>query len=1650
MLAGQLPGAEEQPLAVHVETCNRCQQILENLTDLAAEPRFGPEGEVSGGGKIEDRDARIEGATPLPDLQSPSPASRSRAVRSGGSSGSRFRQAALHRLRRLLPADGSVDPPSGTVAASDWPRVPGYEILRVLGRGGMAVVYLARHQQLNRLVALKMILAGKHASPEELVRFCIEGETVARLRHPHIVQIYEVGSYNQQPYFALEYLEGGNLAEALGGKPLPAQAAAGLVETLARTMEYAHQQGIVHRDLKPANVLLSRSEERESRGAAETVQADLRSSIRDPRWWVPKITDFGLAKQLHNDLRLTQTGLLLGTPSYMAPEQVRGQSHRVGPATDVYALGAILYELLTGRPPFQAASSLEVLNQVLDFEPVPPSRLLPPVPPDLETICLKCLEKEPTRRYPSAQALADDLRRFLAHEPIQARPAGTMERMWKWARRRPALAGLIAAVVLAVLAGTGVSTFFGFQAQQRAGEAKKASAEARHAAAVARQLADEKEQAYNAAQQARQQSDLRAAELKFAAALDQCNAGAVGEGLFSMLEAWRLAPADAQEFRRVVRTNLAAWSRQLPRLQWASRPPEGVGGVLRLLEPDGKTFVTCDRAGRFRYGDIATGELAGAPLPLPLGHVPRDISPDGSLVTTCAGVDWFVVKTATGEFLGGPQRHRNPDNRVTECSASFRGPARSVVVTVGNAENVFFGYRRFWDVATGAEYPRELKFNPGESYHVTADRDGKNVLVVFRRGTPPRAEFIDLQTGKALPSLHSPRGGQDPRINWDGRLILSINGDDSVIGGQERQCDGSVSWWDTATGNLAGEVWRPGRGALYSALSRNSQVLASWCRDQRIRLYDLDVGQQRGGDIPTQVFEGTESWRRLAVTPDGAQVLTVTADGTLRLWQTRHVQLQQTIAATPRTLRPDARPLFRDVVFSPDGTKGLALSDLGSLNPPGQGFGRLVDVAANQPRGRPLRHSYVGLAAFSADGSLIATATDASWGGHLPEGAPVIRVWDAVTGQPRTPLLRSPKLIHGLAFSPDGRTLAAACVGGTFLWDVKTARILSVLHEDTVATRLVFSPDGRHLAVGYKSGWSNLGAGFRLWNVTSGKPVGQFVKVSLPPREYVGGLAFAEEGRTLLAFDPRGGVLHTLDTRTGQPRKDPLPLDRAELAAFSADGAALATCDTAGSVQQWDPATGLRRGPAMVQPHPVAALRYSPDRKTLAVLCHDNTVRLWDTATGLPIGPPLLHRRGVLSLTFTPQSSAVVTATDTGAMYTWPLSRPVADDPDRMEVWVQAVGGVTPKGTATVLLDVKTWEEKRQELRRRWSEADPALGELPDEAAWHETRARAAEEDGNITALLWHLDRLTALEPGNWLPHARRGRAYSEAGDLEQAARAYDQAAHGGEALADWYRHRAVWFTQRREWPRALWYLDRLIAACPGEPQAYVDRALAYHHLSKEAERDADLARAVEKGALDLQVCYHHALACLKAGNQAAYQRVCVRLLQTLPADVSQVDPGLANNLAMMCALGPDAVSDWKQPLALIEHALRVLDRIQVRAEDEELLARHKQTRHAWLNTHGAVLYRAGRFPEAVARLHQAVEIHGRGGAFHDWVFLAMAHHCLGQAREAQEWLDRARRDRPPTATGLSWDALEKWLLCAEAEALIQGTSAHATDCGAR
>ncbi len=353
----------------------------------------------------------------------------------------------LEGLFPNLPQSGGSFTRSDVLASSRLPTVAGYDVEGILGRGGMGVVYKARHQKLNRVVALKMLRSGQFATPTELMRFSREFQAIAELHCAHIVQVHDVGDVEGRPYFTMEFVEGGSLSQQLSGAPQPARKAAELVSVLAEAIESAHRKGIIHRDLKPANILMSLD-------------------------GIPKIADFGLARHVECDHPLTVSGIQLGTPSYMSPEQTLGSSDSIGPSVDIYALGAILYELLTGRPPFRAETILETQRQVLDVEPVPPARINASVPRDLETICLKCLNKQPSRRYATAGELANDLQRFLRREPIHARAVSRSERAIRWLRCNPAIAGL----AFSAMALIGLAAAFAFR-EYAASEQRRAETE---------------------------------------------------------------------------------------------------------------------------------------------------------------------------------------------------------------------------------------------------------------------------------------------------------------------------------------------------------------------------------------------------------------------------------------------------------------------------------------------------------------------------------------------------------------------------------------------------------------------------------------------------------------------------------------------------------------------------------------------------------------------------------------------------------------------------------------------------------------------------------------------------------------------------------------------------------------------------------------------------------------------------------------------------------------------------------------------------------------------------------------------------------------------------------------------------------------------
>jgi WD40 repeat protein len=743
--------------------------------------------------------------------------------------------------RPCTATGATVDPwatsGGGPAAALPPALVPGYEVLGEVGRGGMGVVYMARQVKLDRVVALKMILAGGHSTAEARSRFETEAHAVARLQHPGIVQIHEFGEVDGLPFFSLEYMEGGSLQQALAGKPLPPRQAALLAEHLARAVQFAHERGIVHRDLKPANVLLTgepgpvRAGSATSGGADGTGLANL----------VPKITDFGLAKLLDSDSRQTHSGAVLGTPCYMAPEQAEGQSGQVGPWTDIYALGAVLYEMLTGRPPFLGVSVLDTLGQVSAREPLPPRRLQPRVPRDLETVCLKCLEKLPGRRYASAKELAEDLERFLSDRPVRARPTSPVEKTLRWAHRQPLTAALVGLVLL-----LGLGCLAGILAAWRGAVVAREHAQDQ---AEARRLA------YQAEADARQQAE-RLLYFSGIALADRELRGGKPAWARRQLE---LCPAPLRLWEhhyldRLVRgKGPAVWKaheRAISCLAFAPKAPllasASGDGTVRLWQvpagrqvreltahPDGVNWVCFSPDGR----QLASG---GDDQTVTLWH-------------TDSGKPWKRLK-------GHPQSISaivyHPEGRLLAC-ATFESYAAGEVW--------------LWDVERGVVRQR-YRGHTGEVGGLAYSSDGRLLASTSYDCT------VRLLDGLTLQEVLVFRGHAFPvssvAFSPDGRLAASAAGRSEA----SRPDQEEVLIWQTRTGKVVHRLQGHQRRPTTVAFSPDGARLATAGLDREIKLWDVATGQE------VLTLNGhSDSVLHLAFSPDGRWLASGGLDHQVRL-----------------------------------------------------------------------------------------------------------------------------------------------------------------------------------------------------------------------------------------------------------------------------------------------------------------------------------------------------------------------------------------------------------------------------------------------------------------------------------------------------------------------------------------------------------------------------------------------------------------------------------------------------------------------------------------------------------------------------------------------------------------------------------------------
>jgi WD40 repeat protein len=923
--------------------------------------------------------------------------------------------------------------------------VGNYELLEEIASGGMGVVYKARQRTANRVVALKMIRAGQFAGRDEIQRFRLEAEAIGNLDHPNIVPIYEVGEHQGQPYFSMKLVEGGSLAQCLRLSPsIPIGERVELMVKVARAVHHAHQRGILHRDLKPDNILLA--------PASGDGPGGERPPPESGAGWVPVVTDFGLAKRIADVGSLSPSGAIVGTPGYMAPEQASGRKD-LTTAADVYSLGAILYELLTGQPPFQGPTPLDTLLQVLEQEPTSPRSLEPATHRDLETICLKCLQKDPAKRYASAEELAKELERFLRGEPIRGRRAGWRERFGKWVRRQPLVAGLLGLVLLVTALGVG-----GVVWEWRA-EAGLRRELAVHLYYQTIALA-ERELTANNVTRAEELLDgpncpveLRGWEYDYLRRLTHPDAPVL-RGHTSALFCLACSPDD-----RLLATGsgdtesgqVNVWDvAERKMLRALRRHRSWVRGL--AFSPDGTLLASAGGDGTVILWDTKTWE----PRATLQGHRPDvhlwavAFSPDGKTLASAGG---GKAVEGNGEIVlwdvdSGRPLHTifRPGDRIFKV---LFHPDGRTLASAGEDHTV-----RIWDAATGVEV-RALRGHTAPVLNVAYSPDGRLLASssgAHQTGDPGEVRLWDAATGKVRSVL---RGHTDEvwglSFTPDGRRLASSGHDQTV------------KVWDTVSGTEALTL-RGHRDNVRAVLfSRDGDRLFSTSEDQTVRIWERAPLSGRGNEARAFVLEGHADrvWC-VAYTPDGRTLATAGDDRVIRMWDLEGRCLLRTLTGHTGSVRW--------LAFSPDGAR-LASA----------GYDNVVyvwDLKTGESQALPARDlGWAHGVAFSPDGGQVAATS--SYG---------VKVWDPATGAVRSLEPGHTWVVSGVAFAPPGpdggARLASASWDQTVrLWDLRRGDFTSLEGHTGRVRGIAFNEDGSLLASASNDGT------VKLWDPRRGREV---------------------------------------------------------------------------------------------------------------------------------------------------------------------------------------------------------------------------------------------------------------------------------------------------------------------------------------------------------------------------------------------------------------------------------------------------------------------------------------------------------------------------------------------------------------------------------
>jgi WD40 repeat protein/serine/threonine protein kinase len=1049
--------------------------------------------------------------------------------------------------------------PPNQSGANPIPTIPGYEIFEEVGRGGMGIVYRARQPRLQRFVALKMIRDSLLTDKNQMQRFEDEAKAFARLDHPNIIKIYEIGDVLGQPYFSMELADQGNLTDRLADGPLTPKNAASVMLAIAQAVQHAHEHGILHRDLKPMNiVLVSRHDMDCATGHSGTPLLDVVQ---------PKITDFGLAKLLGSESGKSIRGDLLGTPSYMAPEQLSG-SAPITVAADVYALGAVLYELLSGRPAFQGTDFLETWDQVRSCEPILPRELNPAVPLDLETICLKCLEKEPARRYRSAGLLAEELVRFLTGKPILARPVSAIARIYRWCRRNPLTSTLLVAVATATIGGTATATFFAVEADTRATAEKVAKEQYQHelkrtrASLVTSQLwraaSFLDRDPWQSWELLQDQDLIPLEERDFTWRLLANRCQSLSEVVpidTRKIDKFALS-ADGKRLATATGHEVTIWDWDARTLRENSRLPPIPGSSLELtFSPDGQVLaISGVESELWDVNKKCLRSRLGAKGPMAFSNDSRILATVSRVATKLELQRWelesgqCVNKVFIGPEVGNVAIAYNPDGKMLAIS-------RSSIVTLHDAVTG----DKLRDLPGQKGIVFALAFSPDGEALVSQSSDGICIWNLKRRVAPR----VLIEYGDS---------GQSIAFSSDGQTLATIVN------------NAMIHIWDRNSGEvrqtLRGKVSPTGRVEFM----RDHNNLISTCSDGQLRLWEM-TSKPQSTEIPRERQGATT----IAFSSDGKTLAMASMIGT-------SIQLMDLASGTRQTLEHGVEVLA--LAYSPDGQTLAAVGgkqDESSLWISGRV--KMWDLSSGRAQAMLSEPTAAALClAFSPKGDILATGSSLmdNANGDVIEGQIVL--WD-VRSRKRLSTLRGPSNeIRCLAFHPDGRLLAASSDAQSearvTLWDLTNSQvvtsILDLPHSEVPA--VTFSPDGKTLLVG--CGKTVLG-----WDLS-------------PDSE-----------STLPNLNP-----------TRLPRVMPKPsfvlsghYGDVSSIAFGDDAKTLATASFDGKVFLWNLANRQHRATLVGRHSPIVGLSFSPNDHVLATASADGTVLIHQTFPSTELLPVPLH-----------------------------------------------------------------------------------------------------------------------------------------------------------------------------------------------------------------------------------------------------------------------------------------------------------------------------------------------------------------------------------------------------------------------------------------